>query len=86
MTRDPVRRHADLRRASLAAAVGLSLFWPWRAGFGWGHEGHAVVGLIAEHYMTGAALSRASDLLGGATIDSVASWADDYRRDHPETS
>ena len=41
--------------------------------------------LIAEHYMTDAALSKASDLLGGATLDAVASWADDYRRDHRET-
>jgi hypothetical protein len=49
------------------------LLWPWRAGFGWGHEGHAVVGLIAERYMTPAALARAHDLLDGATIDSIAS-------------
>ena len=46
--------------------------------FGWGHEGHAVVGLIAEHYMTAAALKEAGNLLDGAMIDSVASWADDY--------
>jgi len=54
-------------------------------GFGWGHEGHAVVGLIAEHYMAPDALTKAGDLLGGSTIDSVASWADECRRDHPET-
>jgi hypothetical protein len=53
--------------------------------FAWGHEGHEFVALIAEHYMTDAALARTNNLLGGATIDSVASWADDYRRDHPET-
>ena len=40
---------------------------------GWGHEGHAVVALIAEHYMTPAALKQATDLLNGATIESVAS-------------
>jgi hypothetical protein len=43
------------------------------------------VGLVAEHYMTGAALAKACGLLGGGTIDSVGSWADDYRHDHPET-
>ena len=32
-----------------------------------------------------AALARAGDLLGGAALDSVATWADDHRRDHPET-
>jgi len=67
-----------------------ALFWALTLavpplGFGWGHEGHVVVALIAEHYMTPGALTRASDLLDGATIDSVASWADDYRRDHRET-
>ena len=50
---------------------------PGGAVFGWGHEGHV-------HYMTPAALAMAGDL-DGATIDSVASWADDYRRDHRET-
>jgi len=66
-------------------ASALGLIWPCRAVLGWGHEGHTVVGLVAEHYMTGAALAKARDLLGGNTIDSVASWADDYRHDHPET-
>ena len=84
MTRDSVRGRPHLWGASLASASVLFLLWPWRAGLGWGHEGHAVVGLIAEHYMTGAALTKASDLLGGS-VDAVASWADDYRRDHPET-
>lgn len=63
----------------------LALLCPLRGVFGWGHEGHDVVALIAEHYMTPAALRRAGDLLDGAAIDSVASWADDYRRGHPET-
>ena len=35
--------------------------------------------------MTNSALSRAKELLDGATIDDVASWADDYRRHHPQT-
>lgn len=35
--------------------------------------------------MTGTALTRAGDLLDVSTIDSVASWADDYRRDHRAT-
>jgi hypothetical protein len=53
--------------------------------FAWGHEGHEAIALIAEHYMTSAALAKASDLLGGASMASVASWADDYRHRHPET-
>jgi hypothetical protein len=35
--------------------------------------------------MTSAALANARDLLDGSTIDAVASWADEYRRDHRET-
>ena len=41
--------------------------------------------LIAEHYMTPAALTRAGDLLDGSTIVAVARWDDDYRRDQHET-
>jgi hypothetical protein len=66
-------------------ASALVLLLPGRAGFGWGHEGHTVVALIAEHYMTSAAVAKAGDLLDDAPIDAVASWADDYRRDHRET-
>jgi len=75
-----------LWRASLFVAPALVLLLPCRAIFGWGHEGHTVVRLVAEHYMTAAALAKARDFLGGGTIDAVASWADDYRRDHSETS
>lgn len=68
--------------------VGLALFmvWPCRLVLGWGYEGHEVIALIAEHYMTKTALSRTKELLDGETIDDVASWADDYRRDHPQTA
>ena len=70
---------------TLTAVAALCLLCPLRAVFGWGHEGHQVIGLIAEHYMTADALAKAGQLLDGATIDSIASWADDYRRDHRET-
>lgn len=67
-----------------AAILLIALIAP-ASGFGWGREGHAVVAIIAEHYMTGTALSRTGDLLDGSAIDGIASWADEYRRDHPET-
>ena len=85
MAQNPILAGAPFRRASFTPAVAVALLCPFRAVFGWGHEGHAVVALIAEHYMTPAALTRAGDLLGGSTIVAVASWADDYRRDHRET-
>lgn len=74
-----------LRRTCPILAAVVVFVWPFRGVFGWGREGHIVVALIAERYMTPDALKRASDLLDGASVDSVASWADDYRHDHPAT-
>jgi hypothetical protein len=39
-------------RVCLTVVSTLAVLWPCRAALGWGHEGHAVVALIAEHYMT----------------------------------
>ena len=36
--------------------------------------------------MTPAALERAKAILGGALLEEVASWADEYRHDHRETA
>jgi S1/P1 Nuclease len=72
-------------RSSLVLASVLTLLSPCRSALGWGRERHQIVALIAERYMTDEARAKASDLLHGNTIDGIASWADDYRRDHPET-
>ena len=85
MTKEPIRTRAFSWRECLAVTFGLALLCPFRATFGWGPEGHAIIALISEHYMTPAALTRASDLLDGSTIVAVASWADDYRRDNRQT-
>src|SRR5271165_3348765 len=60
-------------RSSLILASVLSLLSPCRSAFGWGREGHQIVALIAEHYMTDEARAKASDLLVG--IISMASRA-----------
>lgn len=85
MTPKWVLADGPCRRACFTLAVALALLSPFRAVFGWGPEGHAVISLIAEHYMTPTALTRAGNLLDGSTIVAVASWADDYRRDHRQT-
>src|SRR6516165_2465940 len=54
-------------------------------GFGWGREGHEVIALIAEQNMTPTALQRAKAILGGASLEEVANWADEFRHDHRET-
>ena len=46
----------------------------------WGVLGHATIATIAENYLTSAAQSYVSSILGdGVTMASVASWADAYR-------
>lgn len=46
----------------------------------WGVVGHATVATIATNYLTPAAKTYVSSILGpGVTMASVASWADDYR-------
>lgn len=56
--------------------------------FAWGGEGHQIVALIAEKQLTPATQALVKDLLGDAHISDaeVASWADEYRREHRETS
>ena len=71
--------------ACLIITSALAVLWPCRVALGWGPEGHAVIALVAERYMTQAALAKAGDLLDGASIEAVASWADEYRHDHRET-
>jgi hypothetical protein len=63
----------------------LALILSSSPGFPWGREGHQIVALIADKYMTVATQAKAGDLLDSSAIDAVASWADDYRRDDRET-
>ena len=45
----------------------------------WGTVGHATVAAVAQNYLTSDAKSWVSGILGGASMESVASWADNYR-------
>lgn len=56
--------------------------------FAWGREGHKVIAEIAEHYMNAKARKEVRSLLAvihQKSIADIASWADEYRRSHPET-
>jgi len=54
--------------------------------FGWGGEGHRLVARIADAQLTPAAKAQVAAILGPAnTLMSIASWADDVRRDRKET-
>jgi hypothetical protein len=52
----------------------------------WGRTGHRLTALVAEQYLTPEAKAQIAELLHGQSIADVASWADDYRNDHPETA
>jgi hypothetical protein len=51
----------------------------------WGREGHRLTALVAENYLTPETQAAIKDLLGKDSIADIASWADDYRSQHPET-
>ncbi len=52
----------------------------------WGREGHKLTALVAEQFLTRETAAAIAELLRGETLDSVASFADDYRSEHPETA
>jgi hypothetical protein len=67
--------------------VGLMLLVRPATAYCWGDEGHEIVGLIAEHYLTPAVRSRvtallagdASGLTRGTGIAAESTWADKFR-------
>src|SRR3974390_626331 len=69
------------------AAVTIVLNFVSSPSYGWGDEGHEIVGLIADHYLTPAVRQKVQNLLAqdssGLTPDtgiaSEATWADKYR-------
>jgi len=75
----------QVSRVGVLAVLLTAVSWP-RPCLAWGHEGHQIIALIAEHYMTDSAKAKATALLDGSGIDAIASWADDFRRAHRETA
>jgi hypothetical protein len=76
-----------------ATVVALTLLLFPQLAFGWGDDGHKVVALIAEHYLTAdvrntvtALLAQDTDPLTQHDIASEATWADKYRNQHRETA
>lgn len=52
----------------------------------WGPRGHALVADIAEARLTPAARKNIQALLGNDNLASIASWADQVRKDHDEAT
>src|SRR4051812_46681665 len=60
-----------LSLAIAASCVGRALAW--------GAVGHETVAYVAQSYLTPTATAWVNDLLNGASMASVATWADTYR-------
>jgi hypothetical protein len=66
-------------------AVFLSLVLLSPASFGWGHEGHQIIATVAEDHLDETTKVMVQSLLGNNHLYSIASWADDVRRERPDT-
>jgi hypothetical protein len=56
------------------------------ASFGWGNEGHQIIATVAEDHLDETTKVMIQSLLGNNHLYSIASWADDIRRDRRETA
>ena len=64
-----------------ALAVTVAI-WSSLPAFAWGPEGHSLVARLAAAHLTPQATARVAEVLGqGNTMQSIASWADQIRRE-----
>ncbi len=55
-------------------------------GWGWGNEGHRIIATVAEDHLDQTTLVMIQSLIGNNHLYSVATWADEIRRDRRETA
>ncbi len=81
------RSHRGPWRWFLTLAVAWSgLATSSRPAHGWGRMGHRVAGRLAETRLSPAASAAVCELLEpGETLADASTWADEYRRDFPES-
>lgn len=72
-------------RMKNCAAIFVFLTLISSCAFAWGPEGHRIVGDIAQERLTPTTRLQVKELLGNDELAAVAVWADDVRRDRPET-
>jgi hypothetical protein len=73
-----------MRKLIIACLIQFALFAQAQA---WGPEGHSIVAEIAQRRLTPEAAAQVRQILGeNASLASLASWADDYRALHLDTS
>src|SRR5918996_4871229 len=52
----------------------------------WGREGHRIIAAIAESRLDDGAWRNARELVGTDGLREIANWADEIRKDRPETA
>lgn len=73
-------------RAGLIVLVLAAASGSFQKAYAWGQEGHSIVAEIAQRRLSPEATANVARLIGsGASLASVASWADDVRGARPET-
>jgi len=82
----PSRRLA-ITCASTLVVFGMLAAWGPASAWAWGRLGHRVAGRIAEDRLTPNAKKAVQDLLDpGQSLADVSTWADEVRRDRPESA
>ncbi|UFZ08071.1 S1/P1 nuclease [Bradyrhizobium ontarionense] len=75
-----------VRWTLLSLQVFILIACPVNRAFAWGQEGHSIIAELAERRLDVETLRKVKILLGGVSMPSVASWADDYRATHPDSA
>jgi nuclease S1 len=88
MSRRPFRFHFDGRRQALAVGLAVLCAFAQSAppAWAWGRAGHRAASKLAEARLTETARAQVRDLLEpGESLADASTWADEMRRDNPET-
>ncbi|WP_413988540.1 S1/P1 nuclease [Labrys okinawensis] len=68
-----------MRRILLGLSLCLALAISSGPALAWGDRGHSIVAELAQRHLTPKAADAVRELLAGASMAGVASWADDYK-------
>src|ERR1035441_10424227 len=53
---------------------------------GWGREGHRIIATVAEDHLNETTKNMIQSLIGNNHLYSIASWADDIRKERRDTA
>ena len=63
----------------------LLLLVPHAQAWAWGSEGHRIIADIAWDHLNRSTRDNLREFLGDNDLASISTWADDIRKEHPET-